>query len=70
MLTRYHVVDVGHRVVGVGSVGTRAYLVLLMGNDDNDPLFLQVKEARLAGPRALHPPLPQALSTNIRASAW
>jgi len=45
MLNRYHVVDVGHRVVGVGSVGTRAYLVLLMGNDDNDPLFLQVKES-------------------------
>jgi uncharacterized protein (DUF2252 family) len=45
MLNRYHVVDVGHRVVGVGSVGTRAYLALLMGNDDNDPLFLQVKEA-------------------------
>jgi uncharacterized protein (DUF2252 family) len=45
MLNRYHVVDVGHRIVGVGSVGTRAYLVLLMGNDDNDPLFLQVKES-------------------------
>ncbi len=45
MLNRYHVVDVGHRVVGVGSVGTRAYLALLMGNDDNDPLFLQVKES-------------------------
>lgn len=45
MLTRYHVVDVGYRIVGVGSVGTRAYLALLMGNDDSDPLFLQVKEA-------------------------
>jgi len=45
MLNRYHLVDVGHRIVGVGSVGTRAYLALLMGNDDNDPLFLQVKEA-------------------------
>ncbi len=44
MLNRYHVVDVAHRVVGVGSVGTRAYLALLMGNDNNDPLFLQVKE--------------------------
>jgi uncharacterized protein (DUF2252 family) len=45
MLSRYHVVDVAHRVVGVGSVGTRAYLALLFGNDDDDPLFLQVKEA-------------------------
>ncbi len=45
MLTRYRVADVAHRVVGVGSVGTRAYLVLLFGNGDGDPLFLQVKEA-------------------------
>jgi uncharacterized protein (DUF2252 family) len=45
MLSRYHVADVAHRVVGVGSVGTRAYLALLFGNGDNDPLFLQVKEA-------------------------
>lgn len=45
MLTRYRVADVCHRVVGVGSVGTRAYLVLLFGNGDQDPLFLQVKEA-------------------------
>jgi uncharacterized protein (DUF2252 family) len=45
MLSRYHVADVAHRIVGVGSVGTRAYLVLLFGNGDDDPLFLQVKEA-------------------------
>jgi uncharacterized protein (DUF2252 family) len=45
MLRRYAVADVAHRVVGVGSVGTRAYLVLLFGNGDTDPLFLQVKEA-------------------------
>jgi uncharacterized protein (DUF2252 family) len=45
MLGRYHVADIAHRVVGVGSVGTRAYLVLLFGNGDDDPLFLQVKEA-------------------------
>ena len=45
MLQRYSVADVAHRVVGVGSVGTRAYLVLLFGNGDHDPLFLQVKEA-------------------------
>jgi uncharacterized protein (DUF2252 family) len=45
MLSRYHIADVAHRVVGVGSIGTRAYLALLLGNSDEDPLFLQVKEA-------------------------
>jgi uncharacterized protein (DUF2252 family) len=56
MLSRYHVADVAHRVVGVGSVGTRAYLVLLFGNGNDDPLFLQVKEA----PEPAHAPyLPQ-----------
>ena len=47
MLRRYALADVAHRVVGVGSVGTRAYLALLFGNGDHDPLFLQVKEATL-----------------------
>ncbi len=56
MLSRYHVADVAHRVVGVGSVGTRAYLALLFGNGDNDPLFLQVKEA---APPAHGPYVPQ-----------
>jgi uncharacterized protein (DUF2252 family) len=45
MLCRYALADVCQRVVGVGSVGTRAYLALLFGNGDHDPLFLQVKEA-------------------------
>jgi uncharacterized protein (DUF2252 family) len=56
MLSHYRVADVAHRVVGVGSVGTRAYLALLFGNGDNDPLFLQVKEA---APPAHAPYLPQ-----------
>ncbi|MGD0445688.1 MAG: DUF2252 domain-containing protein [Edaphobacter sp.] len=56
MLSKYRVMDVAHRVVGVGSVGTRAYLVLLMGKTDNDPLFLQIKEAIAP---ALGPYLPQ-----------
>jgi uncharacterized protein (DUF2252 family) len=38
-------VDVARKVVGVGSVGTRAFIVLLQGRDAQDPLFLQVKEA-------------------------
>jgi uncharacterized protein (DUF2252 family) len=45
MMSRYRIADVAHRIVGVGSVGNRAYLALLFGNGDNDPLFLQVKEA-------------------------
>jgi uncharacterized protein (DUF2252 family) len=42
---RYRYVDAGHKVVGVGSVGTRAWIVLLLGRDESDPLFLQVKQA-------------------------
>ncbi len=45
LLEGYRLVDVARKVVGVGSVGTRAWIVLLLGRDDNDPLFLQVKEA-------------------------
>lgn len=57
MLQRYSVADVCHRVVGVGSVGTRAYLVLLFGNGDGDPLFLQVKEAVKPAHAPYLPPL-------------
>ncbi|HLZ63979.1 MAG TPA: DUF2252 domain-containing protein [Ktedonosporobacter sp.] len=46
LISKYHCVDVAQKVVGVGSVGTRCYIVLLMGNDDNDPLLLQIKEAQ------------------------
>jgi uncharacterized protein (DUF2252 family) len=45
LLERFEVVDVAHKVVGVGSVGTRAFIALLQGRDEQDPLFLQVKEA-------------------------
>jgi uncharacterized protein (DUF2252 family) len=59
MLHRYALADIAHRVVGVGSVGTRAYLALLFGNGDHDPLFLQVKEAPLPAhaPYVPAPPL-------------
>jgi uncharacterized protein (DUF2252 family) len=43
---QYHFVDMARKVVGVGSVGTRAWVVLCLGHDDQDPLFLQVKEAQ------------------------
>ena len=45
LLERFEVVDLARKVVGVGSVGTRAFIVLLQGRDAQDPLFLQVKEA-------------------------
>ena len=45
LLERFRVVDVARKVVGVGSVGTRAFIVLLQGRDAQDPLFLQIKEA-------------------------
>ncbi len=45
LIDKYHIVDIAVKVVGVGSVGTRCFIVLLEGNDDTDPLFLQVKEA-------------------------
>jgi uncharacterized protein (DUF2252 family) len=41
----YRFVDLARKVVGVGSVGTRAWVVLMMGRDGRDPLFLQAKEA-------------------------
>ncbi len=45
LLDRYRIVDVGHKVVGVGSIGLLAYIVLLQGRDANDLLVLQVKQA-------------------------
>jgi uncharacterized protein (DUF2252 family) len=44
-LEEFRYVHAARKVVGVGSVGTRCYIVLLVGRDNNDPLFLQVKEA-------------------------
>jgi len=45
LLERFQVVDAARKVVGVGSVGTRAFIVLLQGRNEQDPLFLQIKEA-------------------------
>ena len=46
LLESYRVVDAARKVVGVGSVGTRANVALLLGRDGEDPLFLQMKEAQ------------------------
>jgi uncharacterized protein (DUF2252 family) len=45
LLRRYRITDVARKVVGVGSVGTRCWVVFLSGNHADDPLFLQIKEA-------------------------
>ena len=46
LLERYEFVDLARKVVGVGSVGTRAWIALFLGRDERDPLFLQLKEAQ------------------------
>lgn len=46
LVSSYHYAHAARKVVGVGSVGTRAWIVLLLGRDSSDPLFLQAKEAR------------------------
>jgi uncharacterized protein (DUF2252 family) len=45
LLDGYELVDFARKVVGVGSVGTRCWIALFLGRDDQDPLFLQIKEA-------------------------
>jgi uncharacterized protein (DUF2252 family) len=57
LLEQFEVVDMARKVVGVGSVGTRAFIVLLQGRDQHDPLFLQVKEATRS---VLEGPLPKS----------
>jgi uncharacterized protein (DUF2252 family) len=45
-LEEYRYVHAAYKMVGVGSVGTRCYIMLMLGRDHNDPLFLQIKEAQ------------------------
>ena len=45
LIEQFEFVDAARKVVGVGSVGTRAFIALLQGRDEQDPLFLQLKEA-------------------------
>ena len=64
LLDRFQIVDAARKVVGVGSVGTRAFIVLLEGRDKKDPLFLQVKEATRS---VLEAYLPKSRFTNCGA---
>ena len=58
LLNQYQMVDLAHKVVGVGSVGTRAWVILMMGHEGDDPLLLQVKQAE-----------PSVLEKHLRKSA-
>ena len=61
LMGRFRYVGGARKVVGVGSVGTRAWVVLLLGRDDSDPLLMQVKEAE---PSVLEPYLGSGGATN------
>ena len=61
LLSQYHITDVARKIVGVGSVGTRCWIIFLTGNSANDPLFLQVKEAQ---PSVLEPYLHKSIFSN------
>jgi uncharacterized protein (DUF2252 family) len=61
LLESFRYVDLARKVVGVGSVGSRCWIMLLLGRDDRDPLFLQIKEA---GPSALEPYLGRSRFSN------
>jgi uncharacterized protein (DUF2252 family) len=53
VLADYEVVDLAHKVTGIGSVGLEAWILLLLGNGPDDPLFLQIKEAERSGRRVV-----------------
>jgi uncharacterized protein (DUF2252 family) len=61
LLEEFSYLDLAHKVVGVGSVGTRCWIVLLAGRANDDPLFLQVKEAQES---VLEPVLSKSAYTN------
>jgi uncharacterized protein (DUF2252 family) len=61
LLQNYRIVDAARKVVGVGSVGTRCWIIFLTGNNSDDPLFLQLKEAQ---PSVLEPYVSKSSYTN------
>ena len=61
LLERFRYVDTARKVVGVGSVGTRAWIVLMLGRDGDDPLLLQAKEAQTS---VLEPYLGKSATNN------
>ena len=63
LLDKFKIVDFAFKVVGVGSVGTRCAILLLQGSDENDPLFLQIKQANQS---VLEEHLPKSQYSNSR----
>jgi len=61
LLQHYRIVDVARKIVGVGSVGTRCWIIFLTGRNSDDPLFLQVKEAQ---PSVLEPVISKSIYAN------
>jgi uncharacterized protein (DUF2252 family) len=61
LLKNYRIVDVARKVVGVGSVGTRCWIIFMIGNNSDDPFFLQLKEAQ---PSVLEPYLSKSIYSN------
>jgi uncharacterized protein (DUF2252 family) len=61
LLKQYRIVDVARKVVGVGSVGTRCWIIFMIGNNSDDPFFLQLKEAQ---PSVLEPYLSKSIYSN------
>ena len=62
----YRYVHAAYKMVGVGSVGTRCYIMLMLGRDHDDPLFLQTKEAQASVLERFCPRAP----TDTMASVW
>lgn len=65
LAARYRYAHAAHKVVGVGSVGSRAWILLLLGRDSDDPLVLQAKEAQ----RSVLEPLRAAAGSRIKGNA-
>ncbi|MCU0343851.1 MAG: DUF2252 domain-containing protein [Ignavibacterium sp.] len=61
LIKNYRIVDAARKVVGVGSVGTRCWIIFMIGNNSDDPLFLQLKEAQ---PSVLEPYLSKSIYPN------
>jgi len=61
LIKNYRIVDVARKVVGVGSVGTRCWIIFMIGNNSDDPLFLQLKEAQ---PSVFEPYLSKTIYQN------
>ena len=66
LLQRFRYVEIARKVVGVGSVETRCWVILLLGRDSSEPLFLQAKEAS----RSCLSDLSASPSSPIRGSGW